>query len=571
VEQSVERTQRTYIKLFLGGLVGLFLFIVLCWGGCRAYSVFESQHLTRRGTAYLGAGDLRQAALSGRRALQLNPGNIAAIRLVARVAESSGDKSALDWRRKALELQPKSAEDAIALSNSALQFNDKALAEKTLQGIDESERNTAEFHAAAARLAEAQKKFPEAENHWSKAVELAANNGGYRLQFALALLRMGDAQKREKALSLLQELRADEKQRAAATRALIMDGAMQHWPGDKLLVLCQELIGYPGATFSDRLLYLDILRQSRDPKFIEYLTNVEKEVSTKPADLAALLSWMKANGMSLLAIDFARTLPKDQVNKWPVSLALTEAYTKLADWSLLEDAIKNQNWGQYELLRHAYLAMALRNMDKRAASDREWTTAQKDADTKVETLTALSRAASEWGWKDEANEVLWNLSKQPEAQAETLETLYQRYLADGDTPGLYRVLTKFAELRPQDMAIQNNLAQVGLLLDVDRGRISRLAEEAYNKDRSNPAFAATYAFALYTRGDASGAVRVMNAFNETQLMDPPIAAYYGVMLAAAGDATKAKQYLAAGETAKLLPEEKALITKAQRTLSPANP
>ncbi len=151
-------------------------------------------------------------------------------------------------------------------------------------------------------------------------MKLAPENKSYRLQFALALLRVEDAGKRKTAMSMLAELRTDEKQRAAATRALILDGIAHRDSGQKLAELAHELQGYPEATFSDRLLHLDILRQLRDPLFAQHLTEMEKTAASNPADLAAMLSWMSANGMSLLAIDFARTLPNDAVTKWPEGL-----------------------------------------------------------------------------------------------------------------------------------------------------------------------------------------------------------------------------------------------------------
>jgi hypothetical protein len=56
----------------------------------------------------------------------------------------------------------------------------------------------------------------------------------------------------------------------------------------------------------------------------------------------------------------------------------------------------------------------------------------------------------------------------------------------------------------------------------------------------------------------------MKSIPEAQLRnDASLAAYYGVVLAAAGDTASAREYLALSSTAKLLPEEKALVAKAQ--------
>jgi Flp pilus assembly protein TadD len=566
VEKSVERTERTYIKLALGGLIGFVLFVFLCWGGCRFYSVVESRHQTRRAAVYLGGGELRQAALSARRALQLNPSSPATIRVLADVAERANDRTALDWRRKACELEPNSLEDTLALANCALQFNDVATAEKTLRQANENARQTAEFHVAAARLAEAKKEPAEAERDWAEAVKLAPNNKPYQLQFGLALLRIDSPAKREAGVAILEQLRGDEKQRAPATRALIVDGAAHRADGEKLAALARELQDYPGATFSDRLLYLNILWQLRDPQFIRYLTDIEKDAASKPADLVSVLSWMNANGMSLLAIDFVRTLPNDVLTKWPMPLTIAESYSKLADWSGLERWVKEKSWDQFDFLRHAYLALALRQENNPVTAEREWTAAQKQADSQVQFLLMLSRAASSWGWQAETVELLWTLTKHTESRLEAFQELYRRYAETGDTPGLYRVLVRLAELQPEDMRIQNNLAQVSTLLNVDAERARKLAAELYRKEGSNPAYAATYAFALYAKGDMKGALDVMNRLNESQLRDPRVAAYYGAFLAAVGHTQKAQEYLELGASAKLLPEEKALIAKAERAL-----
>jgi Flp pilus assembly protein TadD len=119
---------------------------------------------------------------------------------------------------------------------------------------------------------------------------------------------------------------------------------------------------------------------------------------------------------------------------------------------------------------------------------------------------------------------------------------------------------------PEDARIQNNLAQISLLLNVDVRRARKLAAELYRKEGSNPGYASTYAFALYTNGDSKGALKIMNGLNENQLHEPSLAAYYGVFLAAAGDTARAQEYLRLGTSAKLLPEENALIAKAQSSL-----
>ena len=60
----------------------------------------------------------------------------------------------------------------------------------------------------------------------------------------------------------------------------------------------------------------------RDPQFTAFLTELEKKAAEKPSNLAALLSWMAKNNLSLLALDYAKSLPPETLRNWPVPLAL---------------------------------------------------------------------------------------------------------------------------------------------------------------------------------------------------------------------------------------------------------
>ena len=113
--------------------------------------------------------------------------------------------------------------------------------------------------------------------------------------------------------------------------------------------------------------------------------------------------------------------------------------------------------------------------------------------------------------------------------------------------------------------MENNLAQVALLLNANPEEARRLAADVYHKSPSNPAYMTTFAYSLLTQGDAKNAARIMRTLTEDQLADPTISAYYGICLAAAKD-EKARAYLDFGKKANLLPEEKVLIEKAYLTL-----
>ncbi len=514
----------------------------------------------------MAGGDLKTASLNARRAWQLNERNPAAARLIAQILEKTGDRNALDWRRKVLDLDPDSIDDALALTRSALWFNDIATADKTLTALDERAKEKPEYFAALGRLAEMKHDLARAEKDWLRATELAPNDTAYRFQLALTRLSLKDASKRSEALRVLNELRSDGTQRTAATRTLIIDGVAHHDDPQAVHVLANELQAYPESMFSDRIIYLEILRQLHDPSYEEYLARLKSEVPAKVADAAALLSWMTRNHMSDDAIAFANSLPPGTTTKWPVAPALAENYAQTKNWTQLEKLTRSGDWLGYNPLRRAYLARALRGQDKQLAFEQELAAAQKEAAANPQMLSTLTQTIADWGWKNEAIEMLWTLTKNPEKKLPALQALYEHYTKAADTTGVYRTLTKFAEIRPDDAALKNNLAQISLLLGTDVEYARKLAADLRAKEPNNAAYVSTYAFALLSKGDSKEALKVMEGLSEEQLRDPSVATYYGLVLAAAGQKEKARGFLDRSKEASLLPEEKALVTKAQNSL-----
>ncbi len=518
----------------------------------------------RRATFDMEHGNERDASLAARSILEMKPSSASAARIMAQLGERVGERSALNWRRKVVQLDPHSVDDAVALVRCAVQFNDIPTAERTLAEVNENLRNSAPYHEASALVAQFKHQDEKAETEWNEALRLSPDDKSFQLQLGRLRLRATQPERRAAGEAMLTALRSDPAQRSAATRALINAGVTRKEDPRKLLELARELQAYPEATWNDRFVYLDFLHGLQDPQFSAYLTELEKTAPTKASSLAALLSWMAKNNLSLLALDYSKSLSAESLQNWPVPLAIADAYLRLREWQNLEALTAKANWGRLEFLRHAYLARALRAEDKRAAAEHEWSAALKDA-TSSESLVLLIQPISEWGWENETTDLLWALSKHPEKQKDAFMALYQHYAKASDTQGLYRVLVRLSELDSTNLNVQNNLAQVSLLLNANPEEARRSAADVYRKSPANPAYMTTYAYSLLTQGNAKEALRIMSSLSEEQLSDPTISAYYGIFLAATGD-EKARTYLDFGKPANLLPEEKALIDKAYASL-----
>jgi predicted Zn-dependent protease len=418
----------------------------------------------------------------------------------------------------------------------------------------------------AALIAQAEKRNDVAVKEWEEAYRLAPQEKGYQLQLGAAKLRTNDPVYKDAARGLLNALRSDPKFRVPATRILLSEAIAQRESVSNIIELARALNNYPEATFSDAVLLADVLRQTNEREFATYLIELEKRAAARTQDLVTLLFWMNQTNLNLLAADFIKTVKPELLQAWPAPMAIADVHVRLQDWAKLEAALKGADWRNYDFMRHAYLARAFRGQDKPVQAEREWSLAIKGAAIGSEQILMLLRATAAWGWKSEETELLWALTKYPEQEKEALQTLYAHYQKNQDSHGLYRILLRLAEDNAENTDIQNNLAQISLLLDVKTEDARRLAAEVYRKSPNNSAYATTYAYSLVTKGDFHGAVAVMNSLTADQLKDPAVSAYYGICLAALKD-PRAESFLKAGERAKLLPEERSLLEKARTSIA----
>jgi len=275
---------------------------------------------------------------------------------------------------------------------------------------------------------------------------------------------------------------------------------------------------------------------------------------------------MSANHEAVLGIEWAKRLPPSALEQRPVFVAVADCFAAASDCAGMRQWTRKFGWKDLEYLRHAYQAYAERSCGDTRASDLEWAKAIQAANN-VEAVLTLQRAAAKWRWEEESVELLWQLAKDRGQQKGALATLNEYYTEQADTNNLYKVSSRLLQVTPNDAAAKNNFAQLSLLLGVNTESAEAMAKGLHQESPKDPNFASTYAFALYIRGDTRGALKVMNSLSAEDLRRPEIAAYYGIILAAGSDRSKAPSFLELGRQAKLLPEEKALVEKATGAVS----
>jgi predicted Zn-dependent protease len=566
MEQSFQKTERVYLKLGTMILIGLVLLVGLIWGGHEIFVRVREHRLMNQAHASFEKGDDRWATIAAQRVFELNPKNADACRVLAQVAEKNGQPFAIEWRRRVLAILPESVEDGIALAKTALRFGDLSTAERALDKIAATGGGLATFHEAKGQLAVAKKDPKASQVHFAEAVRLDPENKTYQLNLAISQLQSGTPEERTKASSRLRTFLDDAALRVRAARAL-RDYAIQQKDAPGLLEVALMLRNYPEAEFRDHIFYVQVLRQLQRPDFTARLTELQEEAIADPAKLFDVLTWMSSQQLTLLALEWIKRLPPEKIQQRPVPIAVANCYVTVSDWTGLQEWCKKANWGGDEFMRHAYLARASREQGQQDEFRLEWAATLKAVGSEGNKLHTLEQEVAKWGWKSEADDLLWTLTKDAGRQQAALAALYQNYADARDTGELYRVASRMVEIRPDDQTALNNFAQLSLLLNLNTERAHQVAQGLYEHDPRDPVVASTYAFSLFSKGKNKQALDVMNKLSEAQLREPATAAYYGIILTAAGESTRADEFLRIGETAQLFPEEKALLAQAERKRS----
>jgi cytochrome c-type biogenesis protein CcmH/NrfG len=567
VQNPHDKIERSFLKI-IGWTVAVIL--VLSVGGVfgyRSFRAWQQRRLVAQGNALINEGDMKRASLNARRIIQINPENAEAYRMLARMAEKAGSPTAVDWRRHLMDMGAATSEDLIMLARDAVKFEDKPTADVAMSKLPAEAHDRADYHALMADLAYARRDGVEMERQLSEAARLDPKNKDYQVRLAALRLGANNYDISESGRQTLVALQKDPATRRDATRHLAED-ALRRKDFETAVRLARDLDSLPEKSLADRLVLLSALKGANDPDYPRLLDETERSSTEETEATAAVINWMNANGMAHDAIGWSAKLPAAALNVRLVAIALADSFVIARDWAGLQKLVKSGNWTNVDFLRSALAARASREMGNEADFNARWAEAVKKVGGNTRQVLVLADTIEKWNWRAEAIELLWVAAKDPQKGDEALETLYSYFTKQSDTQNLYRVMLRKNERHPDDPNIKNNLAQLSLLvnLNVDRGR--ELARDVYTLDPHNPAYVSTYAFSVYSNGDAKKASQIIETLTEDQRRKPEIAAYYGIILAAIGDRERAAEFLELGERGTLLPEEKTLVERAKRAIVP---
>lgn len=539
---------------------------LLFWVGRNEFQKIQERRLVAAATAFLNKGDLRSASLSARQALQINPRDVQACEIMAQIGVTLHLPDAILWRQKIAELQPGNTQQLLELATVALKFNETFIAQQALDQVPPAERGTVKYHEAQAALAMALNQPGVAESHFQQALLLEPKNSSLQLNIATLHMLSGKPEIVAAARAEVERLGNDPALHQQSLRTLLAD-ARRSGDAARAMQLAIQLGASKDAAFDDCLLFLEELQHAKNPAFDSELQKLEAVAAQKPASVYVLMTWLNAHGLPDTTLAWAKTLPADIRTQMPIPLALSEACMKTGDRTQLRTLTEHDDWGALEFLRLAFRARSFDDgTPHRAGSELQqtWLRALIAAHGNPNSLVVLARFAEGVGWNDEAAQAWWLIARHDAGQRDAFKALIRIYTAQRNTAELYRVAQRIYEVEPQNPVAANNVAALALLLNKDVTQAKALSDKNFQQHPLDPGAVSTQAYSFYLQNRAKDAVDLMEKLPADALKNPTLAAYYGVFLSAAGEADKAKPFLAIAAQNKnqLLPEEEAMVQKA---------
>jgi hypothetical protein len=489
------------------------------------------------------------------RAFNVDEKNVDATRLMAEIYEAQDQPVALRWRILVVQREPGNIDDIMAWAKSALRFAQGEMAVNALNSLPADFKNhSAEYHELMAGCALAGHESGIAEAYFAKAAELDHDNPVYRVNLVAFRLTNAPSQEiRATATRDLEGVLADARVNLPAARALLYD-AVRSRDRARAQRFAEKLRSLPEHNFTDDLSCLEPLMG--EPAFRPALDEIEHRAESNALWAAEAGDWLNSHGMVAETLQWFPRLPEAIQTNVRVQMTEAEGYTATSDWKGLQVFLTGCHWESGEYLRRAMVIRCKRELSE--PWEKEWNQLAADAEANPPQGFLLAQLAIGWNWRNEALNLLWGAATKPQTDSKALQSLWDLYSQTNETDKLLRVAQAQLALEPSNPARKNNDAFLSLLLHGASEHSERLAREASTTNPNVPEWAATYAYALHLAGKDAEAKKVMEHLSPEALQRPGIALYYAIVLAANGDADKARESLSKLNPTGMLPEERKL-------------
>lgn len=519
--------------------------------------VRRAQAMAELARSHFDRKDYQAAVESAQSALQLNPANADALRVLALVFTEFKREEAISlwetlWRG---QTPPRAERDKLIELALFLRRWDKA-EQYLIQALRETPERPATLRQAA--------QFFEQRGQTAQSISacrafLASEPGNEEIRLLLArqLLAQTNPAPQAEAKALLRQLAASTNQGTVLV-AIGFWSSARDMTVEEAQYCRQRLETLPAGVTRDFLLQ-DLALRSNPQRREEIIAQTIQQFQGGGEErLLSLARWLNGRGEYLRVLEVA---PEPVAFKsQDFFLVYCDALAGLGDWLRLQTVLANDRAPLPGWLRELYRARVALELGRDNQAVAHWDQAQIQAANLPEALYYLGDYAAKIGAVAEAARAYRRLATFPTHTRRAYLELIQLYESRGDTAELRRLMQDMVKLYPEDEAPRNDLAYLELLLEINIEGARQVAESLVAKRPDMIAYRTTLALAHLRRKDHA-ALRLAyekSTFVWDQAL-PGWQAVYVATLGTLGQTNLARQLAPTVPQHRLKPEERELL------------
>lgn len=545
-------------------VVGLLMAIVTGLLFAGPFRRFQAERAAQAARRYLAAGDVRSAALSAQRTLDLAPDHVIALEVKALILGGFNDpESVTVWKRVA-ELTQQRTNWLNALA-SAIRFRDLNQATNLAIQVETRYPTDPSTLRLLSAYAIVRNQLPAARGYLDRLGKLDPNNIWDR--FNRATLALADSNRVEQAAGEKQLLELGRQTNDASLLSLrvLIQRAADRKDTVTLRQLSDQLMARPNSTWSDR--FDHVLWQWRvSPELGQQSLTAVLQRPLTDEHYLQLARQLIDHGLLTMATQVSRQFSTNAIRDLRLVSVQVELLQQQKQWGPLASFLAQPALPTNAPLLELWRARAAREMGLPRKSDVFLDYARQESRHQPGQQTVLAQLLDGWGWALDAQSFRWQQVLDDVDPLPALRRLASDYYASGNTVKLASVMERWLVLEPDSASVKNNLALACLLLRQNLPRAHELAAQALAAAPTNDAFRSTYIYSLLVQNKNREARAELD---KLAVKNQPAGALYAALAyQAAGEVESARQALQRAGAGKLLPEEKKLHQQLYERLFP---
>lgn len=552
-----KRKKRVIVALSITFVV-LVTALIVSWPSIRRLvKDWRSNTFLEEARMHLDKGAGAQAIHSGALAVQLNPDNIEAIRLVAGLLTQVPHVDAFIYWNKLFATEKQTDDDELAYIRFCLQLGHLELARPHLQGLLKEDPPSEDALTLGIQFWQIERDMKRAKELTSIALQYYPDNSFFKIILSQLLLQEGDLEEIEHARRILLELSEDSEQNIRLHAYNLLSKHFSLTKSEQFKILEDPL--FQSNDMENVLLGYDLKMRLnpkiRDELLSKAMSDFKYSQGNEKLILARWFNSQKAFERNLELISQQEALANSQL-----LMIYLDAIGGLNRWEEVQDLFFENDLDLEPIVLHIFKTRVALALNDERLAEAQWNYALSLAKEDPQKLLFVAEyfdklRAWEYAWR-----AYLEVLEYPHHAMSVARRMIMLAEIRKDTPGILEVLRKLTNTFPNEEVPKVDLAYIELLLEQNvQGALISLESQLQNPVQT---MALRSAAALgYLRTDQPE--KALKLYEETPLdlanSLPAWQTIYAATLAANGQEIEAEKVAKKIDISRLKPEELKLI------------